>query len=82
MPKPPVSILGGHGEQRLTDRFFQVCWLLVSSVGLNEPVRTPHAVSCPLPISERKSTISSMHLIIFSKGERRLCRGFSPSSRA
>ena len=23
MPKPPLSILGCHGEQRLTDRFFQ-----------------------------------------------------------
>src|SRR5215471_835483 len=60
----------------------QLCWLRVSSLILNEPVRTPHAVSCSLPIPKRKSTILSMHLLIFFKGERLLCRGFSPSSRA
>jgi len=59
-----------------------LCRLLVSSLGLNEPVRTPHAVSCSLPIPERKSTISSMHLLIFFKGERLLCGGFLLSSRA
>jgi hypothetical protein len=58
-----------------------LCWLLVASVGPNWPVRTPHAVSCSLPIPERKRTISSMHLLILTTGEWTLCRGFSPSSR-
>jgi len=46
----------------------RLCWLLVASVGPNWPVRTPHAVSCSLPIPERKRTISSMHLLILTKG--------------
>src|SRR5260221_11853616 len=58
-----------------------LCWLLVASDGPNWPVRTPHAVSCSLPIPQRKSTISSMPLLLFTTGEWTLCRGFSPSSR-
>jgi hypothetical protein len=58
----------------------QLCWLLVASVRQNWPVRTLHAVSCSLPIPQRKSIISSIHLLIFTKGERLLCRGFSSFS--
>jgi hypothetical protein len=43
-----------------------VCWLRVVSVGQNRPVRTPHAVSCSLPIPQRKSTISSIDSFIFT----------------
>jgi hypothetical protein len=72
------AFLSGHQP---TLAPFGVCWLLVTSVGLNGPVRTPPAVSCSLLIPQRKSTIESMHLLIFIKGEWTLCRGFSPSSR-
>src|SRR6266566_1077201 len=58
-----------------------LCWLLVASVGQNRLVRTPHAVSSSLPIHQRKSTISNMHQLIFTKGYRLLCTGFSPSLR-
>jgi NAD(P)-dependent dehydrogenase (short-subunit alcohol dehydrogenase family) len=68
------------------DEFFQVnnlplCWLLVVSGGQDWPVRTPLTVSCSLLIPERKSTISRIHSLIFTKGERTLCKGFSPASR-
>jgi hypothetical protein len=46
----------------------KLCWLLVASVGQNWPVRTPHYDSCSLPIPQRKSTISSIHSLIFTKG--------------
>jgi hypothetical protein len=59
-----------------------LCWLLVVSVGQKGPLRTPNHASCSLPMPQRKSTISSIHLLIFTKGEWTLCRGFSPSSRA
>jgi transcriptional regulator with XRE-family HTH domain len=36
--------------------------------------------SSSLPIPQRKSTMASIHLPIFTKGERRLCMGFSPVS--
>ena len=58
-----------------------LCWLLVVSVGQNRPVRTPQAVSCSLPIPQRKSTISSIDSLIFTEGKWTLCTGFSPSSR-
>jgi hypothetical protein len=84
-----MRILGRAGKERLTKGFFQrftgpgsLCWLLVASVGQNRPVRTPHAVSCSEPVPQRKSTIESMHLLIFKKGKWTLCRGFSRSSRA
>jgi transposase-like protein len=57
-------------------------WLLVVSVSQNWPVRTSHHVSCSLPIPQRKSTMASIHLPIFTRGEHLLCTGFSPSSRA
>src|SRR5215472_18683492 len=47
---------------------YRLCWLLVASVGQNRPVRTPPAVSCSLPIPQRKSTIASMHPLILTKG--------------
>src|SRR5215469_2878000 len=58
-----------------------LCWLLVASVGPNWPVRTSHAVSCSLPIPQRKYILSSIGSLIFSKGEWTLCKGYSPSSR-
>jgi hypothetical protein len=61
---------------------WSLCWLLVASVGKNWPGRTPHAVSCSEPVPQRKSTIESRHLLIFTKGEWTLCSGFSRSSRA
>jgi putative transposase len=45
-----------------------LCRLLVASVGLNGPVRTPHAISCSLPIPQKKSTISSIHLSSSQRG--------------
>src|SRR5262249_52845648 len=45
-----------------------VCWLLVVSVGQNWPMRTPTHASCSLPISQRKCTISGIHLLDFTKG--------------
>ena len=38
----------------------------VASVDQNGPVRTSHAVSCSLPISNRKSTISSISSLNFT----------------
>ncbi len=43
-----------------------LCWLLVASDRQLRPLRTPNHVSCSLPIP--KSTISSIHLLIFTKG--------------
>jgi hypothetical protein len=40
----------------------------MASVGQNWPVRTPQPVSCTLPIPQRKSTISNIHSLIFTKG--------------
>src|SRR5215467_4800360 len=37
-----------------------LCWLLVVFVGPNWPVRTPHAVSCSLPIPQRTCILSSI----------------------
>jgi hypothetical protein len=45
-----------------------LCWLLVVSVSQNWPVRTPHPVPYSLPIPHRKSTIESIHSLIFTKG--------------
>jgi transposase-like protein len=59
----------------------RVCWLLVVSVGQNRAVRTSPSVSCSLSIPQRTSTIESIHLLIFTKGEWTLCTGFSCSSR-
>src|SRR5215467_8819207 len=53
-----------------------LCWLLVSSVGSMRPLRTPHSTASYLPIPQMKSTISSIHLLIFTEGERLPCRGF------
>ena len=60
--------------------FLILCWLLVASVGQNGPMRTPQAVSVSLPIPQRKSIISSIHWLTFTKGVRLLCKGFSPVS--
>src|SRR5260370_6576588 len=46
-----------------------LCWLLVVSVGQNWPMRTPNHASCSLPISQRKCTISGIHLLNFTKGD-------------
>ncbi len=54
---------------------------LVVSVGQNRAVRTSPSVSCSLSIPQRTSTIESIHLLIFTKGEWTLCTGFSCSSR-
>src|SRR6266446_9737222 len=43
--------------------------LLVVSVGQNWPMRTPNHASCSLPISQRKCTISGIHLLNFTKGD-------------
>ena len=45
-----------------------VCWLLVASVGLNRPVRTPQPGSRSLPIPQERCTISNIHLLNFTKG--------------
>jgi hypothetical protein len=68
-----------HLSLEILQFIYLLCWLLVVSVGQNWPVRTPYPSSCSLPIPERKSTIESMHLLIFTKGEWTLCKGFSPS---
>ena len=47
---------------------FRLCWLLVASDGPNRPVRTPHAVSCSLPIPRKNSTIASIHSLILTLG--------------
>ena len=52
----------------------------MASVGQNWPVRTPHAVSCSLPIPQRKSTISSIDSLILTERERLLSRRCSSSS--
>jgi Transposase domain (DUF772) len=54
---------------RIRERYgVKVCWLLVVSVGQNWLVRTPHAVSCFLPIHQKESTISNINSLIFTKG--------------
>src|SRR6266568_7308839 len=57
-----------------------LCWLLVASVGSGRPLRTPPSTVSCLLIPLRKSTMASIHLLIFTMGERLLCLGFSPFS--
>jgi len=59
-----------HLKRIIPGTFWVLCWLLEVSVGQNWPVRIPHAVSCSLPILVRKSTISSIGSLIFTKGNR------------
>ena len=41
------------------------------------PLRTPHDISRALPIPQNTCKIERIHLLIFTKGEWTLCRGFS-----
>jgi hypothetical protein len=39
-------------------------------------MRTPNHASCSLPISQRKCTISGIHLLIITKGDGYCCIGY------
>ena len=58
----------------------ELCWLLVVSDRQLGPLRTPNHVCCSEPVPKKKSTIASVHSLIFTKGSRLLCLGFSPVS--